>query len=867
MIDRVSYSNGAPPPPGAGLTVLDTPADQGRAVPLPDGGMEIHYGDETETRLSDLPFDANLAEALSNQTLQRLASELRQAVDDDLNSRKEWEAALIDGMDLLGIKSVDRTIPWAGACGVVHPMILEAAVRFQSKSITRLFPSDGPAQAKIIGEASQAKLAQAERVASDLNHWIVEKMPEYRDETEQLLFALPVDGSAFRKVYFDPLLKRPVAQFVAANDFIQPYGFPNLETCPRYTHVLKQSFADVLRLQGRGFYRDCPMSETPISLDRIEEKVTRLGGMSPSYSTNDLLTLREIHVDLQLDELRDSDEPVPYIVTIETVSNQVLALRRNWREKDPERRKILYFCHYRYVPWKGAYGLGLIHLIGGIGKGSTSILRQLVDAGTLANLPGGLKTRGMRVKGDSDPIMPGEWRDVDIPTGKIADCVYPLPYKEPSAVLFQLLQMLVSEGKSFASIAELDITTSSQNAPVGTMLALIERATEVISAVQARLHTTLGRELTILAEIIRDYTSQVYEYEPVNAPRSAKADDYAQQLSIIPVSDPASATMAQRVMEYQAAMQLSAQAPQLYNLPLLHRSMLEVLGIDNADQIVPDKSEVDPADPVSENMALLTSKPVKAYEWQDHEAHLTVHQLFLQDPKIQQGLGQTPLMPSIMSAAQAHIAEHMAHQYRKDIELQMGVPLPASSTKLPAEVEEQLSGVEAQAAQKLLQQNQAQAQAKQAQQTQQDPMLQLQQQELQIKQQGIQQKAQTDQAKLQLDQAKLAQKSQSDQAKLESAERRTQAEISGELQRTTITAGVSHAGIASTERQAVLDHQFDHSTLASKERQGALKHLVDMQESANDRAHKTQESATDRAQEATLQPAPEPFPQAPDTGE
>ena len=860
MIDRVPFppSAGAPAN-GAGLSVLDPAADQGRAVSLPDGGMEIHYGEDADGAQGDLPFDTNLAEVLTDQALQRLASDLRRAVDDDLNSRKEWESALVEGMELLGIKTADRTIPWAGACGVVHPMILEAAVRFQSKSITRLFPSEGPAQAKVIGEASQGKLAQAERVAADLNHWIVEKMPEYRDETEQLLFALPVDGSAFRKVYFDPLLKRPVAQFVAASDFVQPYGFPNLETCPRYTHVLRQSFADVLRLQGRGFYRDCPLNETPLELDRIEEKVTRLGGMSPSYSTNDLLTLREVHVDLQLDELRDADEPVPYIVTIETVSNQVLAVRRNWRQADPDRRKIQYFCHYRYVPWKGAYGLGLIHLIGGIGKGSTSILRQLVDAGTLANLPGGLKTRGMRVKGDSDPIMPGEWRDVDIPTGKIADCVYPLPYKEPSAVLFQLLQMLVSEGKSFASIAELDITTSSQNAPVGTMLALIERATEVISAVQARLHTTLGRELTILAEIIRDYTPAAYEYEPVNASKSAKADDYAQQLSIVPVSDPASATMAQRVMEYQAAMQLSAQAPQLYNLPLLHRSMLEVLGIDNAEQIVPDKTAVDPADPVSENMAIMTSKPVQVFEWQDHQAHLQVHQAFMQDPKIQQALGQTPLMPSIMSSAQAHIAEHLAHQYRKDIETQMGVPLPALATKLPAEAEEQLSGLQVQAAQKLLQANQAAAQQAQAQQSQQDPMLQLQQKEIDVKQQLAQQKAQSDQAKNALEQQKLAQKSQSDAEKLASAERRTQAEIQGELERAQITAGVSHAGIMSTERQAIMDNHLDHSALTSKERQGALKHLVDLHQGESDRTHSAQEAAAAREQEAALQPAEQPL--------
>lgn len=852
MIDRVPIPDGALPSNGHGLAVFDPPDDMSRVITLPDGSVEIHYGPAEAEAIDTLPFKGNLAEVLSTQTLQHLASSLQTIVDDDLNSRKDWETALTEGMDLLGIKSSDRTIPWAGACGVVHPMILEAAVRFQSKSITRLFPSDGPANAKVIGEADHARLGQAKRIAADLNHWIVERMPEYRDETEQLLFALPVDGSAFRKVYFDPLLKRPVAQFVAASDFIQPYGFPNLETCPRYTHQLKQSYADVIRLQGRGFYRDCPLSRTPIEIDRIEEKVGRLGGMQPSYMSNDLLTLREIHLDLVLDELDDSEEPAPYIVTIETSSNQVLAVRRNWREDDPEKRKIQYFCHYRYVPWKGAYGLGLIHLIGGIGKGSTSILRQLVDAGTLANLPGGLKTRGMRVKGDSDPIMPGEWRDVDIPTGKIADCVYPLPYKEPSAVLFQLLQMLVAEGKSFASIAELDITTSSQNAPVGTMLALIERATEVISAVQARLHTTLGRELTILAEIIRDCTPPVYDYEPVNAPRTAKADDYAQQVSIVPVSDPASATMAQRVMEYQAAMQLSAQAPQLYNLPLLHRSMLEVLGIDNADQIVPDKSEVDPQDPVAENMALITSKPVRAFEWQDHAAHNQVHQAFLQDPKIQQGLAQNPMMASITSAAQAHIAEHLAFQYRKDIETQMGVPLPASATKLPAEVEEQLSGIQAAAAQKLLAQNQQQATQAQQQQQQQDPMVQLQQQELQIKQQDVQNKAQANQQKIQLEQQKLAQKAQSDQAKLQSAERRTAAEVQGETQRATITAVAAHAGLQSGERKALLDHQLGHAELASKERQGALKHLVDMQESATDREHEAAQPPLPIAPEAGL---------------
>jgi len=863
MIERSMRRYDADP----SMPVVEYPAaqDTGRVVRLPDGGVEIHYGDPLPGLGGpEEPHDVNLAELLPEQTLLALASDLKQAVDEDLGSRKEWESALTEGLDLLGIKVTERTMPWPGACGIVHPMILESAVRFQSKSITKLFPAEGPAHAKIIGEADHAKLAQAKRVAADLNHWIVEKMPEYRDETEQLLFALPVDGSAFRKVYFDPLTKRPMAQFVSASDFIQPYGFPNLESCPRYTHLMKQAFTDVIRLQQRGFYRDVALSQAPVELSRVEEKVSRLAGMRPSYALNELLTIREIHADLKFDDLDDGDEPVPYIVTIDQNSNQVLAVRRNWREKDPEKTKIPYFAHYRYVPWKGAYGLGLLHLIGGIGKGCTSILRQLVDAGTLSNLPGGLKTRGMRVKGDSDPIQPGEWRDVDIPTGKIADSVFPLPYKEPSAVLFQLLQMLVGEGKAFASIADLEINTSSQNAPVGTMLALIEQATEVITAVQARLHVTLGKELTILAELIRDFTDPDYDYDPVNAPKSAKRQDYAQALTIVPVSDPASATVAQRVMEYQAALQLSAQAPQLYNLPLLHRSMLEVLGIDNADQIVPDKSDIDPADPVTENMHILMSKPVKTFEWQDHQAHLQTHQAFLQDPKIQQALQQSPLMPSIMSAGQAHIAEHLAYQYRKDIEMQMGVPLPNSATKLPPEVEEQLSGIQAQAAQKLLGQNQAQQQQTQQQQQAQDPMVQLQQQELQIKQAQVQGKQQSDQAKLQLEQQKLLQKGQTDQAKMASEERRTAAQIQGETNRALITAGTAHAATQSGDRQAFLDHQFKHAQLQSDERQGALKHLVDIQEGAADRQHKSDQASAQQAadqqaamQEQALPPAPE----------
>jgi hypothetical protein len=806
-------------------------------VQMPDGAMDVRFGPPEESP-ADAPFRSNLAEYLSEHTLQWIANDLKSAIDEDKSSRGDWEDALSKGLDLLGIKIQERTIPWPGACGVVHPMILEAAVRFQSKSIARLFPAEGPAHAKIIGESDQQKIEQAKRVARDMNYWILERMLEYRDETEQLLFALPVDGSAFRKLYYDPLLKRPVAQFVPASDFIMPFGFPNLETCPRYTHIVRQSYADVVRLQGRGFYRDCPLQPAPVQLATIEEKVATLSGIQPSYARNELLTLHEIHTDLIIDELRDGKEPLPYIVTIDELSNQVLAIRRNWTRKDPNKGKVQHFVHYKYVPWKGAYGLGLVHLIGGIGKGCTSILRQLVDAGTCANLPGGLKARNLRVKGDDTPIAPGEWRDVDIPAGKIADSVYPMPYKEPSSVLFQLLQMLVSEGKSFASIAELDISTSTQNAPVGTMLALIEHATEVISAVQARTHTALGRELIILGQIIRDRTGHEYDYDPPNAPRSSKYDDYRQNVSIIPVSDPASATMAQRVMEYQAALQLSAQAPQLYNLPLLHRSMLEVLGIDNAAQIVPDKTDVEPMDPVAENMAILTQKPVKAFAWQNHEAHITTHMAFAQDPKITQPLSQMPQAQAVQGSMTAHVAEHMAYQYRRQIEQAMGVPLPPLEKPLPPEIEEQISALVAQASQKVLQQDQQAMQAQRAQEQAQDPVLQMQQAEVQIKGQQAQAKAQADQQKGMVDAQRTQSQSQYNLAKLQADERESQAKLAIERER-----------LALEEKKLILEHSIKEAEAA----EAALSQAQDREEQKAARTQSADQQMADRIEKSQQQ--------------
>ena len=792
--------------------------------------MEEAAPPSIEETLAAAPFAANLADILPENMLIQIASDIRYAVDEDKQGRRDWEDALTKGMDLLGIKDEIRTTPWPGACGVVHPMILEAAVRFQSKSITRLFPPTGPADAKVVGETNTAKIAQAKRVKEDLNYWLTDKMLEYRDETEQLLFAIPVDGSAFKKIYYDPLLKRPVAQYVPASDFLMPYGFPNLETCPRYTHVMKKAYGDLLELQAIGFYRDVPLRRNSIpATDRIDEKVQRLSGVSPSYAHNELLPLWEVSTNLGIE-----GSSRPYVITLEENTDTVLSIYRNWREGDVNYAKVLSWVHYRYVPWKGAYGLGLIHLIGGIGHSTTSILRQLVDAGTLSNLPGGLKSRQLRIKGDNSPIQPGEFRDVDVPAGKVLDSIAFLPYKEPSAVLFQLLQMLVEEGKSFASIAELDITTSAQNAPVGTILALIERATEVITAVQARMHIALGRELALVAELIRDHTSPDYEYDPPGGmPRSIKHADYAELLSITPVSDPASSTMAQRVMEYQAAIQLSSQAPQLYDLPLLHRSMLEVLGIDNSDQIVPDKTAAEPMDPVAENMALITSKPVKAFEWQNHDAHIQVHMNFLNDPGVKSATGQNPLGPSIIQATWAHLNEHLAFQYRTQIEQQLGTPLPPLGSHLPADAESQLSNLVQDASQKLLQKNQAEDQQQQQAQQQQDPILQQAQQEFQLKQQVAQTKAATDSRKLDIQQQSVTQKGQYDMAKLSSDQQRELLKIQAEnIQHHSSEVAESHRAHAAEHAATVrhlmsarVDREKNQSNAAQKSADAVLQNL------------------------------------------
>jgi hypothetical protein len=715
------------------------------------GDMEISIrpGEDEST------FDANLAEELGEGELATLAGELSEDIKNDLGSRTEWEKAYVQGLKLLGLQYEERTEPWDGACGVFHPMITEAVVRFQSESITETFPAQGPVKTKILGRQTPEKEEAAERVQDDMNYELTEVMKEFRPEHERMLWSLPATGSAFKKVYYDPSLGRQVSMFIPAEDIILPYGATDLDTCYRVTHVLRKTKSEIIKLQQAGFYRDITLPEPDRSKTDIQQAKDKETGFSDL--NDDRYTLYESHVELVVkgDEYTEVDEDgqplgitLPYVVTILKGSNEVLAIRRNWKEADHLHLKRQHFVHYQYIPGFGAYGFGLFHLIGGYAKSATSIMRQLVDAGTLSNLPGGLKTRGLRIKGDDTPIAPGEFRDVDIGSGALRDNILPLPYKEPSQVLAALMDRIVDEGRRFAATADVKVSDMSAQAPVGTTLALLERQLKVMTAVSARLHFSFKQELKLLAGIIRDYTDADYDYEPVDAPRKAKKADYS-YVEIIPVSDPNAATMSQRVVQYQAVIQMAQMAPDIYDLPKLHRGMLEVLGIKNAADLVPLPDDQKPKDPVSENMAALKGEPLKAFMYQDHEAHIRVHTSAMQDPIIMQLVGQNPRAPQIQAALTAHIAEHVGFAYRQKIEQQLGMPLPPEDEKLPPQVELQLSAMMAQAAQQVLQQSQAQAAQQQAQQQAQDPVLQMQQQELQLKAQELQIKAQEMQIKAQ----------------------------------------------------------------------------------------------------------------------
>lgn len=701
-------------------------------------GVEISFGKEEP---SDADFDANLAEYMDEGKMTAMVSELADDIDNDKNSRKDWEKTYTEGLKLLGLQYEDRTEPWSGACGVFHPMITEAVVRFQAECITETFPSAGPVRTKIVGKETPDKLAAARRVETDMNYQLTEKMVEFRPEHERMLWSLPATGSAFKKVYFDPSLGRQISVFVPAEDILLPYGTSDIQSCYRITHVMRKTKNEIIKLQQLGFYRECELGDPSKQKDDIQTAKDNETGFSDM--NDERFVICESHVDLDLPGYEDVDDnndatgiARPYVVTFIKGTNEVLSIRRNWREEDENKLKRQHFVHYQYIPGFGAYGFGLFHLIGGFAKSATSLIRQLIDSGSLSNLPGGLKSRGLRIKGDDTPIAPGEFRDVDVASGVLRDNILPLPYKEPSATLYNLLGTIVEEGRRFAATADMKVSDMSAQAPVGTTLALLERQLKVMTAVQARVHFALKQELRLLADIIRDDSAENYEYEPEKGAASARRSDF-DTVDIIPVSDPNAATMSHRVVQYQAVIQMAQMAPAIYDLPQLHRNMLEVLGIKNAEKLVPLPDDQKPVDPVSENMAALKGKPLKAFLHQNHEAHIQVHMTAMQDPMIAKLIGQNPQAPQIMAAMSAHIAEHTGYAYRMKIEQQLGMPLPPEGEKLPPEIEVALSGMMAQAASQLLQQNQQQAAQQQAQQQQQDPVIQMQQKELEIREKEV----------------------------------------------------------------------------------------------------------------------------------
>ena len=784
------------------------------AVTLDDGSMEITLipgGDETDV----IDFGDNIADAMEDSDLIALAEELVGLVDSDIASRKDWADTFVKGLDVLGFKYEERTEPWEGACGVYSTVLAEAAIRFQAETMSETFPAAGPVKVKVLGEETKDKEEAAQRVKADMNYELTERMVEYRPEHERLLYSLGLAGSAFKKVYFDPNIGRQTAVYIPAEDVVVPYGASHVESAERVTHIMRKTKNELKKLQSVGFYKDVDLGEpTPYHTD-IEERKAEEGGYS--LTDDDRFTLYEIHADLVIEGVdeEDGDEEdqiaKPYVVTLERGNNKVLGIRRNWNEEDELMLKRQHFVHYVYVPGFGFYGLGLIHIIGGYAKAGTSIIRQLVDAGTLSNLPGGLKSRGLRIKGDDTPIEPGEFKDVDVPSGSIRDNIMPLPYKEPSQTLLALLNQITTEGRRLGAISDMNISDMSANAPVGTTLALLERTLKPMAAVQARVHYAMKQEFKMLKTIMAENAPEQYDYQPYRGAVSARVADYM-MVDVIPVSDPNSSTMAQRVVQYQAVLQMSQSAPQIYDLPQLHRQMIEVLGVKNADKLVPTEDDAKPTDPVSENMDALVGKPMKAFIYQDHDAHIATHMAFMQDPMIMQSIGQNPQAKPIMAALQAHIAEHLGFRYRKQVEEKLGAPLPPPGEQLPEQVEVNLARLVADAGKQLTQQHQQQAAQQQAQQKAQDPVIQMQQAELQIKQQEVQRKTAKDQMDAQVKQAELELKAR-DQMQ---------------------DAQIDQAELALKEQELMLEAKKDGVKMAAERRKNNAKADVDLLKAMKD---------------------------------
>ena len=753
-----------------------------------EGGIIIDFEGELTDELLGEGHDDNLAEYIDESDLQAMASELIEDFENDKQARKDWATAYVNGLDLLGLKTEDRAMPWQGAAGVFHPMLTEAVVRFQAQAMGELFPASGPARTKIMGRQTPEKVKQATRVETELNYLLTEDMTDYRDELEQMLFQLPLAGSAFKKVYFDPISEQPRSVFVPAEDFVAPYGASDLTTCERYAHVMKKSSIEVMQLQMAGFYLDVDLPAPAPDFSDIQEKYSELAGEDSVVDDDDRHTILEIHVTMNLPAEVDDPQgiPRPYIITLDKTSRTVLSIRRNWYEDDDKQRKRMHFVHYKYLPGMGFYGLGLIHMIGGLAKSATSILRQLIDAGTLSNLPAGFKAKGARIKGDDTPLSPGEFRDIDVPSGALRDALMPLPFKEPSSVLYQLLGNIVEEGRRIGSIADIQVGNMSPEAPVGTTLALLERSMKVMSGVQARLHAAMRKELKLISAVVYDFMGPRYAYD--DEMEFDRNEDFDGRVDILPVSDPNAATMAQRVVQYQAALQLAQQAPQLYDMGKLHRGMLEVLNIPDADEIIKLPDDIKPADPVSENMSILKQEPVKVFEYQDHEAHIQTHMAAAQDPKIQQLVGQSPFAGAIQAAMSAHVTEHVAMAYRVEMQKQLGAELPSADEPLPEDVEREVSRLAAQAAGKLLGKNQAEAQAQAAAAAEKDPLTQIQRAELQIKEREMALKeaeakheALLDMEKLKLEAQKIAGNLSLGEERLESENARNAANVAARL--------------------------------------------------------------------------------------
>jgi hypothetical protein len=724
-------------------------------VTIKAGGMEIIIDPDA---MDDDTFNENLAEDLDDRYMAELSSDLLEGFNNDVNSRKDWLETYVDGLELLGLKIEQRSEPWEGACAVYHPLLSEALVKFQAETMMETFPAAGPVKTSIIGKETEDCLEAAARVQENMNYQLMDMMPEYRPEHERMLWGLGLAGNAFKKVYYDPALERQVSLFVPAEDMVVPYGASNLETAERITHVMRKTEQEVHKLQQMGFYRDIELGDPDYDLDEVEKKIAEQMGFDAT--NDDRYKILEMNVNLDLEGYEDEDDQgttgiaLPYIVTIDKGTTEILSIRRNWNPDDKKKKRREHFVHYGYIPGFGFYCFGLIHLIGAFSKSGTMLLRQLVDAGTLSNLPGGFKARGLRIKGDDTPIGPGEWRDVDAPSGTIRDNLMALPYKEPSQVLAALMDKIVDEGRRFASAADMKVSDMSANSPVGSTLAILERTLKVMSAVNARIYYSMKKEFGLLKNIIRDYTDPEYQYDPSTGTPGAKQADY-DKVNLIPVADPNAATMAQKVVQYQAVMQMAQQNPDIYDLKELNRQMLEVLGVKNIGKLIPNDDDAKPADPVTENMNIVNGTPVKAFLFQDHKAHIAVHTTFRDDPLVREMIGQNPKAPQMQAAMEAHLAEHLAFEYRKQIEEKLGVPLPQEDEVLPENIQNQVARLSAEAAQKLLQQNQSNAQQQQAQKMQEDPLIQMQQQELQLKQQEAEIKIQKTLADIELDKAKL----------------------------------------------------------------------------------------------------------------